>query len=133
MRRHPTFALILVALTAALAGCGGSGGGSAETTTEAATTTTAPTTTAEATTIRINVVDGKPDGGIVRPTVNKGDHVVLVVNSDTADEVHVHGYDLMTDVAAGGTARIEFDADTAGRFDVELENLGVQLAEITVS
>ena len=153
-RRRPTRAVILLALALSLAGCGGSGdGGSTEaattaeaatttqaaTTTEAATTTTAPpttrpTTTAPAvTTIRIRVVDAKPAGGIARPSVSKGDHVVLVVTSDTADEVHLHGYDLSADVAAGGTVRIPFVADTPGRFEVELENLGVELAEITVS
>ena len=109
---------------------------SSTTTTEAATTTTAtttkPTKPSDVLTIGITVVDAKPKGGIVRPTVAKGTHVVLVVKSDTADEVHLHGYDLSADVEAGGTAQIPFVADTAGRFDVELENLGVELAEITV-
>jgi hypothetical protein len=105
-------------------------------TTTAATTTTAPTTTQQqpqVETVRIEVVGGKPEGGIVRPTVERGQRVVLVVHSDTADEVHLHGYDLSVDVAAGGTARLPFVADTPGRFEVELENLGVQLAEITVT
>ena len=141
----------------ALAGCGGSNDDDGEdhrrgddhqatTTTTAATTTAATTTTAtttraattttakpETTTIAITVVDAKPQGGIARPSVKRGDHVVLVVKSDTADEIHLHGYDLSADVEAGGTVRIPFVADTPGRFEVELENLGVQLAEITVS
>ncbi len=149
--------ILLVTLAIALAGCGGSSTDTtasetttaattttevttaATTTTEAATTTSdattaaTTTTTAAPTTISITVVDGKPDGGIARPSVDKGDHVVLVVKSDTADEVHLHGYDLSTDVEAGGTARIAFVATTQGRFEVELENSGVQLAEITVS
>jgi hypothetical protein len=65
--------------------------------------------------------------------VNRDANVLLIVNSDTADEVHLHGYDLSADVEAGGSVRIPFKADTPGRFEVELENLGVQLAEITVS
>jgi len=73
-----------------------------------------------------------PDGGIARPSVDKGEHVVLVVHSDTADEIHLHGYDLSADIEAGGTAGIAFTATIQGRFDVELENSGVQLAEITV-
>ena len=48
----------------------------------------------EATTTAITVVDSKPQGGIARPSVKRGDHVVLIVKSDTADEIHVHGYDL---------------------------------------
>ena len=154
IRRPLSRALVLAALALALAGCGGSNDGddrgddhggddhdrgttttpAATTTTTAATTTTPTTTTAQpATTIAITVVDAKPQGGIARPSVKRGDHVVLVVNSDTADEIHVHGYDLSADVEAGGTVRIPFVADTPGRFEVELENLGVQLAEITVS
>jgi hypothetical protein len=111
----------------------------AETTTTATTTaatTTTPTTTQQqpqVETVRIEVVGGKPEGGIVRPTVERGQRVVLVIHSDTADEVHLHGYDISVDVAAGGTARLPFVADTPGRFEVELENLGVQLAEITVT
>ena len=154
-RKHLTRALILVALAAALAGCGGSSDDESTTSTaatttatteaattaeavatstEAATTTIAATTTRpDVVTIRIQVVDAKPAGGILRPTVQKDARVVLVVTSDTADEVHLHGYDLSADVEAGGTVRIPFVADTPGRFEVELEDLGVELAEITVS
>ena len=158
MTRRPlspsSLAAVLLAAAAlvALPGCGGDDDSTdtttptttAATTTEATTTapatttvatTTAPTTTVHrpaVTTVRIAVVGGKPSGGIARPSVKKGEKVVLVVTSDTADEIHLHGYDLSADVAAGGTVRMPFTADTAGRFEVELENLGVQLAEITV-
>ena len=150
-RRILSRSLVLAVLAVALAGCGGNDDDgettvaattSAATTTTEATTTTAETTTTaattttakpETTTIAVTVVDAKPQGGIARPSVKRGDHVVLVVRSDTADEIHVHGYDLSADVEAGGTVRIPFVADTPGRFEVELENLGVQLAEITVS
>ena len=47
------------------------------------------------TVVRIVVVNGAPKGGIVRETVDKGDRVVLVVKSDVADEVHLHGYDII--------------------------------------
>jgi hypothetical protein len=65
--------------------------------------------------------------------VKRGDQVVLVVSSDTADEVHLHGYDLSVDVPAGGTVRLPFTATDPGRFEVELEHTGVQIAEITVN
>src|SRR3954464_9816766 len=99
MRRHLSRALVLLVLAAGAAGCGGSSDDGettvAATTTAPATTTAAATATVPAvTTISVDVVDAKPSGGIARPSVDKGSRVVLIVTSDTADEVHVHGYDL---------------------------------------
>jgi len=106
----------------------------AASTTVAATTTTPPITTApaEPTTIAIVVAGGRPTGGIQRIRLTKGEKAVLVVTSDVADEIHFHGYDLGADVQAGGSAQIPFTATTVGRFEVELEERGVQLAEIDV-
>jgi hypothetical protein len=107
----------------------------ATTTTETAETTTTTTTTPEPTgptVVRIRVVNGAPRGGIVRQTVEKDDRVVLVVTSDVADHVHLHGYDVMRDVAPGKPARLPFRATIPGRFEVELEDRGVQIADITV-
>jgi hypothetical protein len=73
-----------------------------------------------------------PKNGIVRATVKQGDKVVLVVKSDVADEIHLHGYDLKTNVAAGGTARLLFTATIPGRFEVELESRSTQIADLTV-
>jgi ABC-type glycerol-3-phosphate transport system substrate-binding protein len=123
----------------AIAGCGSDDSttaSSTETTTTDTTATTGTTTTTEAempTVVRIVVVNGAPKGGIVRKTVDKGDRVVLVVKSDVADEIHLHGYDLSRDVAAGGTARLPFTAKLPGRFEVELEQRGVQIADLTVN
>ena len=130
------FILVATAAVAVLlAGCGSDDSATATTTAETTETTTQTTTTAEnaATTITIVVTGGKVAGGIQRPKVKQDDHVVLVVKSDVADEVHLHGYDLHADVEAGGTARIPFVATIPGRFEVELENRGLQLAEITVT
>jgi len=136
-----TLAMLALAFVAgfALAACGGDGDGEAtgttqtQTTTETETETTPPTTEeAKPTVLRVTVTGGVPESGIVRETVDKGDRVVLVVSSDVADEVHLHGYDISRDVAAGGTVRIQFTADVPGRFEVELEERGVQIAELTV-
>ena len=104
-------------------------------TTAAATTEAPPATTAPTapTTIAIAVAGGQPTGGIQRVTLSKGEKVVLVVTSDVADEIHLHGYDLSADVAAGGSAEIPFTADTVGTFEVELEERGVQLAELQIT
>ena len=96
-------------------------------------TETTTTDESKPTVVSIVVVDGAPKDGIVRQSVDKGDRVVLVVKSDVADEIHVHGYDKSTDVAAGGTARLPFTATIPGRFEVELENRGVQIADLTVN
>ena len=132
-------ACVLVAT--ALAGCGSddsSSASSTDSTTEETTTTTADTETtttqvAKPKVVSIVVVNAAPKGGIVRQTVSQGDHVVLVVKSDVADEIHLHGYDKSTDVTAGGTARLPFTATIPGRFEVELESRAVQIADLTVN
>ena len=96
------------------------------------TTTTTEPEVEKPTVVRVVVVNGAPEGGIVRRSVDKGDRVVIVVKSDVADEVHLHGYDISRDVAAGGTVRIAFPATIPGRFEIELEERGVQIADLTV-
>ena len=141
-------ARMLAAVTAgaiALAGCGGDSTNDAVTTTE--TTATAPTTTADATTttettqttpaseakvIMVNVVKGVPKGGIQRPTVHKGDKVVLVVRTDSGEAVHLHGYNIEKDVVPGQAVRMPFTANIAGRFEVELHPTDALLAVIEV-
>jgi carbamoylphosphate synthase small subunit len=146
VRRATALALVAFTLFASgllLASCGSGDDESAPTT--ESTTTTATTTTTETTqtttttpepagptTVRIAVVNGAPKGGIVRETVEKNDRVVLVVTSDVADHIHLHGYDIMRDVAPGNPARLPFKATIPGRFEVELEDRGVQIADITV-
>src|SRR5688572_1177426 len=51
----------------------------------------------------IRVRGGKVTGGLQELEFDKGDTVRFSVASDVADHVHVHGYDLKKDVAAGGT------------------------------
>jgi heme/copper-type cytochrome/quinol oxidase subunit 2 len=85
------------------------------------------------TTLEVTVQDGQPVGGIQHLTVDKGAHVtVRVTSEDVEDEVHVHGYDLMKDVAPGEPAEIAFQATITGRFEIELENAGVPIAELEV-
>ncbi len=55
------------------------------------------------------------------------------VRSDVAEEVHVHGYDIAKDVAAGGSVTFSFDADIDGKFEIELEHAGLQIASLTVA
>jgi hypothetical protein len=120
---------------------------------EAAATTTAATTTAQATTTEQMTTTGAtttappPQPEVVRarivvpddvaPTVKRfsvqrGGQVVLVVESALTDHVHVHGYDLMGDVAPGKPATIRFTATAPGRFEIELEDRGLQIGELEV-
>lgn len=132
-RAFAQIAVMLVLLAASVAGCGGGSGSEA---TQTTTDTTPPTTTVEQppgpTVVRVTVVNGASKGGIVREKIDQGDRVLIVVRSDVADEVHLHGYDISRDVAAGGIARIRLRAKLPGRFEVELENRGIPIAELTV-
>ena len=83
--------------------------------------------------VRITIRNGLPVGGPARITVVKGRRVVLVVTSDVADEVHVHGYDIMRDVVPGRPATIEFRATIVATVEAELENRGLQIATITTN
>jgi len=98
-------------------------------------TDTLATTTAEAPgAVRIRIqAQGDGSGSIRRITIERGRRVTLVVSADVADEVHVHGYDLMADVAPGSPARISFEASVPGRFEVELESRAIQIAELRVN
>jgi len=80
----------------------------------------------------IVVRGGKPAGGVAELVYDAGEQVRFRVRSDVADEIHVHGYDLSEDVAAGGTASFSFPADIEGIFEVELEQRGEQLAQLRV-
>jgi heme/copper-type cytochrome/quinol oxidase subunit 2 len=68
-----------------------------------------------------------------RPNVEQGEEVLIVVRADVSDHVHVHGYDLMADVAPGEPARIRFKARVAGLFEVELEDAGRLLFQLEVA
>jgi hypothetical protein len=81
----------------------------------------------------IVVKDGKPVGGIRQLTYKKGDRIRFEVESDVSDEIHVHGYDIMKEVEAGGSASFDFPATIEGGFEAELEERGEQIAELTVN
>lgn len=80
--------------------------------------------------VRINVRGGRAP--LERVTVRRGQQVVLVVTSDVSDHIHLHGYNVLRDVAPGKPARLAFRATIPGRFDVELEDRHVQIADVTV-
>jgi hypothetical protein len=81
----------------------------------------------------IVIEGGKPVGGIEELTYEAGDRIRFRVRSDVADEIHVHGYDLSEDVAAGGSVSFDFPASIEGIFEAELEHRGEHILELRVN
>ncbi len=82
--------------------------------------------------LEVTVTGGQVSGDIGRVPVPVGEHVTLVVTSDAADELHVHGYDLGADLAPGIPATVDFDATIPGVFEVELHDAGTLLLSLQV-
>jgi hypothetical protein len=83
--------------------------------------------------IEVEVAGGEVTGDTGRVPVVAGGPVTLVVTSDVADEVHVHGYDLTLALTPGTPAEIAFDATLTGVFEVELHDAGTVLLTLQVS
>ena len=107
----------------------GSGGPSGASPSTGQGTATAPFT---GVVVAVRVAGGKVVPPTHRVDVPMGQRVRLQVDSDVADEVHVHGYDLKQDVAPGSPATVEFVADQPGLFEVELEEAKLQLVQLEV-
>lgn len=81
---------------------------------------------------RIAVVGGAPKGGVQRIVVGKGDSLRLVVSSDSAHEIHLHGYDVARDAAPGRPARFRLKTDIEGVFEIEVEDTGTKIGDLVV-
>lgn len=76
---------------------------------------------------------GEPVDGVEKLEFEKGGTIDFRVRSDTPGEIHFHGYDVHRDVPeGGGTVRFKLPAKFDGRFEVEVEDTGVQIAEVEV-
>ena len=114
---------------------------------DAATTTTtvlATTTTADDNTVVIVVdgtygstpqvsVDGESRQLGDRIQVDLSDTVRIVVRLAETNEVHVHTYDLSVSAPEGEEVELEFVADIAGIFEVELHEGHTLLFELEVA
>jgi len=121
-------AVLALGAGATLAACGdddddGAGGGAPTEATTAKELPAPPT---------IVVRDGRPVGGVRELSFDAGEQVRFRVRSDVADEIHVHGYGLTADVAAGKAAAFAFPADIEGIFEVESHESGEQIAELRI-
>ncbi len=82
--------------------------------------------------IAIDVRLGELVGGVQRFEVSQGDLIEITVRTDTAESIHVHGYDLTTAIGAGRQGVVAFIATIRGVFEIELEQSGLLVAELTV-
>jgi hypothetical protein len=133
--------LVPVAATAlALAGCSSAGDTPAAPLPTTPPAAAAPTSSASApassaaTAIR---VEASVAGGVVTTAqqvvdVPLGSAVLLVVTSDKADELHVHGYDKEAELAAGKATELRFDATIPGVFEVETHSGHQRLVQLRV-
>lgn len=71
-------------------------------------------------------------GKVTEFTVKSGETVHFRVKSQTADEIHVHGYDVEKEVPAGETVDVEFKGDIEGSFEIEFHESGEQIGELKV-
>ena len=109
-------AIIVVAIVAVVVLSGGNNDSGAQ-----STVTTA-----------ITVKNGKPDGGVKKIKLKKGGTLYLTVNSDTADEIHIHATDQHKDVEKGGSVKFVVKPTGTGNSEIELEKAKQQLAELTI-
>jgi hypothetical protein len=126
-RARPTrlaSAAIAAALTLALAGCGDGD--------EPAAASTATSATAPAAVPTIRVAGGRPEGGPLRVAGHVGDTLRFAVVSDAADELHVHGYDVLRELPPGERVEVAIPADLEGIFEAELHGSGALVARLVV-
>jgi FtsP/CotA-like multicopper oxidase with cupredoxin domain len=80
----------------------------------------------------IRIRNGQPVGGVRTLRFKSGETVRLRFRSDTADDVHVHGYDLEAHVPAGGSRTLRFKADAEGIFEIESHVTHAVLAKLEI-
>ena len=125
--------VIVVAVVAfVIAQSGGGSSSSSKSKTTQAQATGTGTTSAQAPAKVIVVRNAKPVGGVQDINVKKGDQVRFTVQSDVADEIHVHGYNFHKNVAKNGSVSFSFPATIDGGFVIELESRSEQIAALKV-
>ena len=97
------------------------------------TPTPEPTPTPDVgTTIEVEVAGGKPVDGVQRHRIDARDSVTITVIGDTADELHIHGYNLEVSFAPGQPGTITFEANIPGIFEAETHHHGDLVMELEV-
>ena len=119
--------LLALAAITGLVACGG--GNDSTSTSEGGSAAT----TAEAEPPTIVVHDEEPVNGVETLEYSAGEQVEFKVKSNTATEVHVHGYEIEKKLPAGGTVTLSFPAELEGIYEVEVHPAEEQIAELRVN
>ena len=136
MTTSKTTLLTLAATALITAGCGGPSGTAGPS--SAPSSTAAPQLTDQQDPPTRLLLDVTIKGGEVTPTNEPlqgavGEPVVIRVNSDAADQLHVHSNPEHTfTVEPKNGQQFQFVVDVPGKVDVELHELGRTVATITV-
>lgn len=119
-------------LVVVLAACGST---TDSTDTTGVTDTTSVTSTTKVKPFEMTLTVGENTGPEVVIDVEQDTQVVLtLVNPDSHDEIHLHGYDLSTGtMEKGDEAVLTFQANESGDFEIESHETGELLATLRVS
>ena len=80
----------------------------------------------------VRVRGGRPVGGVQTVEAKEGETVRFRVQTETPQEIHLHGYDLYENSTAERPAEFRFEADETGIFEIELHGTATQIAELKV-
>ncbi len=99
---------------------------------ESATPSATPTEAAQVQIVDITIAGDEVETASDRVAVPLGRTVRLVVTSDVADELHVHGFDIEAPLEPGVPTTLEFVADEPGVFEVETHESHLLLVQLAV-
>lgn len=118
-------------LSMTLAGCGRSdddeavpASSTAPPPASASTTPSSSPITAAIPAIEVTLAGGRVVGGPRKETVALGGEVRIRATSDVAEVLHVHTYNLKTELQPGTPGEVTFTAKIPGRHEVEFEKSG---------
>jgi FtsP/CotA-like multicopper oxidase with cupredoxin domain len=124
---------------------GSSDDGSSSSSDSADTTTTengSPSTTSAVakpsapgvTRVALRAKGGQPVGGTKKISIKAGEPLKITVVSDTADEAHLHGYDVEKELQPNRPALFNLPkTNLQGVFELELHHSGAVLAKLEVN
>lgn len=119
--------LLALAVAVGLVACGGGN----DTSTTAGESETTSKAESEPTTVVVR--NEEPVNGVETLEYSAGEQVEFKVKSNTATEVHVHGYEIEKKVPAGGTVTVSFAAELEGIYEVEVHPAEEQIAELRIN